>query len=72
MIVARSTGDHFTISFTDVTIVTQESETALYWMDLILYGAQAAYDALTSDTICTGCEPGMYTLKSKNIETLLQ
>lgn len=72
MIVARTTGDHITISFTDQTIVAQEAETGLNWMDLVLYGTQAAYDALTSDTICTGCEPGLYNLESKNLEELLQ
>jgi len=71
-IVARSSGDHITISFNDQTIVAQEAEMALNWMDLALYGTQEAYDALTSTNICTGCEPGLYTLTSKNMEKLLQ
>jgi hypothetical protein len=70
MIAARSSGDHVTISFTDQTIVGQEAEIALNWMDLCLYGTKEAYDALTSDPICTGCEAGLYTFTSKNIEKL--
>ncbi|MBN1653408.1 MAG: hypothetical protein JXA30_06490 [Deltaproteobacteria bacterium] len=69
MIVARSTGDHMTIS-TDPTALAQEAEMSLNWLDLCLYGTHEAYDALTSPNICTGCEPGLWTLTSKNIEKL--
>ncbi len=72
MIVARSTGDHLTISYGDQTIVAREAEISLNWMDLALYGTPEAYDALTSPNICTGCDPGLWTLTSKHLETLLQ
>jgi hypothetical protein len=72
MIVARSSGDHLTISSGDQTIVAREAEMSLHWMDLALYGTREAYDALTSQTICTGCEPGLWTLTSRNLEALLQ
>ena len=71
MIVTRSSGDHLTISYGDQTIVAREAEISLNWMDLALYGTREAYDALTSQNICTGCDPGLWTLTSKNLETLL-
>jgi len=71
MIVARSTGDHLTVSYGDQTIVAREAEMSLHWMDLALYGTRAAYDALTSPTICTNCDPGLWTLTSKHLEALL-
>ena len=69
MIVNRSSGDHQTVS-TDEMILPQVAEIALNWMDLAIYGTKAALDALKSPTICTGCQSGVWTLKSKNIETL--
>jgi hypothetical protein len=69
MILSRSSGDHITIS-TDVTILAQEAEMALNWMDLSLYGTKEAFNALTSATVCSGCEAGVWTLTSKNLETL--
>lgn len=69
MIVSRSSGDHVTVS-TDTTILPQEAEMALNWMDLSLYGTKKACEALSSATVCSGCEPGVWTLTSKHLETL--
>jgi predicted dienelactone hydrolase len=69
MIVNRSSGDHVLVS-TDATILAQEAAIALDWMDLCLYGTPAAHDALTSATICSGCDPGIWKLKSKNLDAL--
>jgi predicted dienelactone hydrolase len=71
MIVSRSSGDHMTVS-TDTTILPQVAEIALNWMDLALYGTAEAADALNSETVCSGCEPGTWTLMGKNLETLQQ
>jgi hypothetical protein len=71
MIVSRSSGDHMTVS-TDTMILPQVAEIALNWMDLALYGTQAAADALKSPTICTGCQAGVWSLKSKGLDTLVK
>jgi predicted dienelactone hydrolase len=70
-IVSRFEGDHRTVS-TDAAILTDEAEISLSWMDLAVFGSRAAHVALTSATVCEGCEPGHYTLKAKNLETLLR
>ena len=69
MIVSRSSGDHMTVS-TDMMILPQVAEIAVNWMDLALYGTKQAAEALKSPTVCTDCEPGVWTLKSKHLETL--
>jgi predicted dienelactone hydrolase len=69
MIVSRSSGNHLMIS-TDPTNLAQEAEISLDWMDLSLYGTKEAFNALTSATLCSGCQPGIWTLTSKNLETL--
>jgi predicted dienelactone hydrolase len=71
MIINRSSGDHVTVS-TDAMVLPQVAEMALNWMDLTIYGTAEAFDALHSDTICTGCQSGLWTLKGKNLETLKQ
>ena len=71
MIVSRFEGDHRTVS-TDPAILAEEAEIALNWMDLALYGSHEAYDELSSERVCAGCEPGHYKLKSKHLETLKQ
>ena len=71
MIVSRSSGDHVTVS-TDTMILPQVAEIALNWMDLALYGTAEAAGALTSDTVCSGCQAGVWTLKAKNLEKLQQ
>jgi hypothetical protein len=45
---------------------------ALHWMDLTLCGTPEAAEALSSDTVCSGCEPSVWTLTSKHLETLQQ
>jgi hypothetical protein len=71
MIVSRFDGSHLTVS-TDQGILAEEARIALDWMDLALYGTKAAYDELTSSTVCFGCDAGNYTLMSKNLEKLLK
>lgn len=69
MLVSRSSGDHVLVS-TDATILAQEAEIALNWMDLCLYGTAEAFTRLTSATVCAGCATGVWTLKSKNLASL--
>jgi hypothetical protein len=69
MVVSRKTGDHVLVS-TDEGVLKQEAEIALNWMDLALYGTPEAAEALTSPNVCAICEPGTWTLKSKNLEKL--
>lgn len=69
MIVNRREGDHQTVS-TDEKILPEDAEIALNWMDLVLYGTPAAYDALTSKNVCDKCTPGDWTLTAKHLEKL--
>lgn len=69
MIVNRSNGDHVRVS-TDATILSQEADIALDWMDLSLYGTPAAHAALTSATVCTQCDAGTWTLNAKGLDGL--
>jgi len=39
-------------------------------MDLSLHGSPEAAEALTSPTVCEGCEAGLWTLKAKNLDKL--
>jgi hypothetical protein len=71
LIVSRFEGDHRTVS-TDPAILANEALISLNWMDLALYGRQEAYDELTSETVCSECEPGHFAIKSKHLETLLE
>jgi hypothetical protein len=71
MIVSRFKGPHQMVS-TNKTVLPEVAEIALNWMDLALYGTQAAYDALTSDNVCVNCTPEHWFLTAKNLETLLQ
>jgi hypothetical protein len=69
ILVSRSEGDHVTVS-TDAMILPQNAEISLQWMDLALYGTEAAYDSLKSPTVCSTCPAGDWTLTAKNLETL--
>jgi hypothetical protein len=69
MVVNRSSGNHLTVS-TDMTVLPQDAEIAFNWMKLALYGSKQAAAALTSPDVCAVCEPGMWTLKSKNLDKL--
>jgi len=71
IIVSRATGDHVTVS-TDPAILAEEARMALDWLDLTLYGQPAALATLSSPTVCTGCQAGTWTLKSKNLDTLVK
>jgi predicted dienelactone hydrolase len=71
MIVSRSSGDHMTVS-TDTMILPQVAEIAVYWMDLALYRTRAAAESLMSPTVCAGCDQGVWTRKSKHLDSLQQ
>ncbi|RLT92824.1 MAG: hypothetical protein D9N11_16140 [Ketobacter sp.] len=70
MIVSRFKGGHLTVS-TNVPILEQEANIALNWMNLALYGSQAAYDELTSDVVCSNCVANEWTVNAKSLELLL-
>lgn len=70
MIVNRTVGGHVTVS-TTVSILEEEAEIALKWMNLALYGSPDAYDELTSPDVCYTCTPGDWTLNSKSLDLLL-
>jgi hypothetical protein len=69
MVVNRSSGTHLTVS-TDASVLPQDAEIALNWMGLTLFGTREASEMLTSPTVCSDCEPGVWTLKSKSLEQL--
>lgn len=71
MIVSRSEGDHRAVSL-DQAILVDEAEIALHWMELAVFGSQAAHAWLTSPSLCEGCAPGQYELKAKHLDTLLR
>jgi hypothetical protein len=70
MFVTRFAGEHMEVS-TNKAILAEAVEIALNWMDLALYGTQAAYDQLMADVPCEKCTPDHWTVESKNLETLL-
>jgi hypothetical protein len=37
-----------------------------------MFGLQGALDALKSPTVCTGCQAGLWTMTSKNLEKLVK
>lgn len=69
MVVNRSTGEHQTVS-TDAAILAEEARISLDWMDLAFYGNDEAYTALTSATVCPGCQAGVWTLTAKRLADL--
>lgn len=69
LIVRRSTGDHITVSTTP-EILAEEAKMSLDWLDLALYGTPSALATLRSPTVCTGCQAGIWSIESKNLETL--
>ena len=71
MIVNRSSGDHLMIS-NNAMVMVDAADISLNWLDLTIYGLQGALDALKQPTVCTGCAAGLWTLKSKNLETLVK
>lgn len=71
LIISRSAGDHITVS-TDATILADEAKLSLDWLDLALYGTPEAATTLRSATVCNGCEAGVWSVKSKYLDQLLQ
>lgn len=71
MIVNRFEGGHLTVS-TNISILEQEANISLNWMNLALYGAQDAYDELTSDRVCSNCLATDWTVNAKSLDLLLQ
>jgi predicted dienelactone hydrolase len=71
MIVNRSSGDHLMIS-NNAMVMVDAADMSLNWLDLTIYGLQGALDTLKQPTVCTGCMAGLWTLKSKNLETLVK
>jgi predicted dienelactone hydrolase len=72
MVVARSSGDHLSLSNLSGDIGGQAAEVSLNWLDLTTYGQQGALDALNMPTVCTGCMSGLWKVTSKNLETLVR
>jgi predicted dienelactone hydrolase len=72
MVVNRSTGDHLTMSNLSGDIGKNAAEISLNWLDLTTYGLQGALDALKQPTVCTGCMMGLWTLTSKNLDSLVK
>lgn len=71
MVVSRSSGDHLMIS-NNAMVMADAADMSINWLDLTIFGLQGALDALKSPTVCTGCMAGLWTLKSKNLETLVK
>ena len=69
--VTRSTGDHPTIS-ADPAVLVDAAEITLNWFDLSFWGNKKALDVLMSKTVCETCMDGVWTMKSKNLETLVR
>jgi hypothetical protein len=71
MMVKRSSGDHLMIS-NNQEVMVDAADISVNWLDLTMFGLQGALDALNTPTVCTGCESGLWTLTSKNLETLVK
>jgi hypothetical protein len=71
MIVSRSTGDHLMIS-NNADVMKDAADISINWMDLTMYGQQAALDALKQPTVCAGCMSGLWSMMGKNLETLVK
>jgi hypothetical protein len=71
MIVKRSSGDHLMIS-NNADVMKDAADISINWMDLMMFGQQAALDALKQPTVCTGCMSGLWMMTAKNLETLVK
>jgi len=71
MILKRSSGDHLTISNNAMTMA-EAADISVNWLDLTMFGLQGALDALNTPPLCTGCESDLWTVTSKNLETLVK
>ena len=70
MIVSRAKGGHITVS-TTTSILEEVADISFHWMDLVLYGNSDSYDELMSDDVCSDCTPGIWSMESKYLDTLL-
>jgi hypothetical protein len=71
MIISRSSGDHLMIS-NNAMVMVDAADMSMNWLDLTIFGLQGALDALKTPTVCTGCAAGLWTMKGKNLETLVK
>jgi hypothetical protein len=71
MIVKRSSGDHLMIS-NNAMVMTDAADISINWLDLTMFGLKGALDALNTPSVCTGCQPGLWTVTSKSLETLVK
>jgi hypothetical protein len=71
MVVSRSSGDHLMIS-NNADVMKDAADISINWMDLMMFGQQAALDALNQPTVCTGCMSGLWTIEAKNLESLVK
>lgn len=71
MLINRSSGDHFLVS-TDPAVLEEEADISLHWMDLALYGTREAFEQLSDDKRCERCTDGVWSMKMRNLEALLQ
>jgi hypothetical protein len=71
MMVKRSSGDHLMIS-NNAMVMIDAADISVNWLDLTLFGLQGALDALKTPTVCGGCQSGLWTVTSKNLETLVK
>jgi dienelactone hydrolase len=65
MVVMRSSGEHRVVS-TDPAILHDAGEISVNWLKATLYNDKAALKALKTN-ICAGCDPKIWTAKSKNL-----
>lgn len=65
---SRASGDHVTVSI-DKAVLEEVGQISVNWLDLAVNGNEAALDALLTDP-CITCAPGLWTVQSKNLESL--
>lgn len=65
MVAGRASGNHVTVS-TDQKILVDAAKIGINWIRFTLYGDAAAKEALTGNP-CGECEPGLWSVKTKNL-----
>jgi dienelactone hydrolase len=68
MVTSRADGDHVFVS-TDAGALADVAEIGIGWMDLVLFGNEAALPAVEDP--CPGCDPGLWTATAKHLDTLV-
>ena len=53
----------------DKAVLEEVGQISVNWLDLAVNGNEAALDALLTDP-CITCAPGLWTVQSKNLESL--